>query len=80
MNLIDLGVIEKQISQASKSSIKKLNSTAKKSAVMCLFFQKNKKTFILLTKIVPDLSVLIFLVSVTVKSAILTSIIKLYDK
>ncbi len=50
MNLIDLGVIEKQISQASKSSIKKLNSTAKKSAVMCLFFQKNKKTFIFLTK------------------------------
>ena len=50
MNLIDLGLIEKQISQASKSSIKILNSTAKKSAVMCLFFQKNKKTFIFLTK------------------------------
>ena len=50
MNLIDLEVIEKKISQASKSSIKKLNSTAKKSAVMCLFFQKNKKTFIFLTK------------------------------
>ena len=50
MNLIDLEVIEKKISQASKSSIKKLNSTATKSAVMCLFFEKNKKTFILLTK------------------------------
>ena len=50
MKLIDLGLIEKIISQTSKSSLKKLNSTAKKSAVMCLFFEKNKKTFVLLTK------------------------------
>ncbi len=50
MNLIDLSLIEKIISQTSKSSIKKLNSTAKKSAVMCLFFEKNNKTFVLLTK------------------------------
>ena len=50
MNLIELDLIEKKILQTSKSSIKKLNSTAKKSAVMCLFFEKNKKTFISLTK------------------------------
>ena len=50
MNLINLGLIEKKFSQISKTSIVKLNSTATKSAVMCLFFEKNKKTFILLTK------------------------------
>ena len=50
MNLINLGLIEKKFSQISKTSIVKLNSTATKSAVMCLFFEKNKKTFIFLTK------------------------------
>ena len=44
MNLINLGLIEKKFSQISKTSIVKLNSTATKSAVMCLFFEKNKKT------------------------------------
>ena len=50
MVLMNLNHIANQFSKFSISSIKKINSDAKKSAVMCLFLEKNSKIYIILTK------------------------------
>ena len=50
MELINLNYITNQFFNFSTSSIKKINSDAKKSSVMCLFLENNNKVYILLTK------------------------------
>ena len=50
MELINLNYIANQFFNFSISSIKKINSDAKKSSVMCLFLENNNKVYILLTK------------------------------
>ena len=50
MELINLNYIANQFINVSISSIKKINSDAKKSAVMCLFIEKDSKVYIILTK------------------------------
>ena len=50
MELISLNYITNQFFNFSISSIKKINSDAKKSSVMCLFLENNNKVYILLTK------------------------------
>ena len=56
MEVINLNYIANQFSNFSISSIKKINSDAKKSSVMCLFLENNNKVYILLTKRSDNLS------------------------
>ena len=46
----NLKYINKKFSEKLLFSFNKINSSAKKSAVMCLFLEKNKKTYLILTK------------------------------
>ena len=46
----NLKFINKKFSEKLLFSFNKINSSAKKSAVMCLISEKNKKIYLILTK------------------------------
>ena len=56
MELININYITDKFYNFSTSSIKKINSDYKKSAVMCLFLENDNKVYILLTKRSQNLS------------------------